>query len=71
MAYIEFRNVKKIYKTGSVNVTALDGCDFFVEQGELCVILGQDPVADHALITLLIMHCSGGYHALIMWLIMH
>ena len=30
MAYIEFRDVKKIYKTGTVNVTALDGCDFSV-----------------------------------------
>ena len=29
MAYIEFRDVKKVYKTGSVNVTALDGADFY------------------------------------------
>ena len=28
MSYIEFRDVKKVYKTGSVNVTALDGADF-------------------------------------------
>ena len=41
MSYIEFRDVKKVYKTGSVNVTALDGADFFIEKGELCVIVGQ------------------------------
>ena len=28
-------------------------------------------VIDHALITLLILQWSGGYHALIKWLIMH
>ena len=27
MSYIEFKDVRKIYKTGSVNVNALDGCD--------------------------------------------
>ena len=53
MAYIEFRNVKKIYKTGSVNVTALDGCDFFVEQGELCVILGQSGAGKTTLLNIL------------------
>ena len=37
MSYIEFRDVKKVYKTGSVNVTALDGADFFIEKGELWV----------------------------------
>ena len=41
MAYIEFRDVKKVYRTGSVNVTALDGADFYIEKGELCVIVGQ------------------------------
>ncbi len=31
MAYIEFNNVKKIYKTGDVEVHALDGADFSIE----------------------------------------
>ena len=53
MAYIEFRNVKKIYKTGSVNVTALDGCDFFIEKGELCVIVGQSGAGKTTLLNIL------------------
>ena len=32
---------------------------------------GFRAVANHALITLLTMHWSGGYHALILWLIIH
>ena len=53
MAYIEFRDVKKIYKTGSVNVTALDGCDFFIEKGELCVIVGQSGAGKTTLLNIL------------------
>ncbi|MCR5287861.1 MAG: ABC transporter ATP-binding protein [Saccharofermentans sp.] len=53
MAYIEFRDVKKIYKTGSVNVTALDGCSFTVEKGELCVIVGQSGAGKTTLLNIL------------------
>ena len=53
MSYIEFKNVKKIYKTGSVNVTALDGCSFTVEKGELCVILGQSGAGKTTLLNIL------------------
>lgn len=53
MAYIEFRDVKKIYKTGTVNVTALDGCDFSVEKGELCVIVGQSGAGKTTLLNIL------------------
>lgn len=41
MAFIEFRHVKKIYGSkDSVEIKALDGAEFIVEQGELAVILG-------------------------------
>jgi putative ABC transport system ATP-binding protein len=53
LAYIEFRDVKKIYKTGSVNVTALDGCSFTVEKGELCVIVGQSGAGKTTLLNIL------------------
>ncbi len=53
MSYIEFRNVKKIYKTGSVNVTALDGCDFYIEKGELCEIVGQSGAGKTTLLNIL------------------
>ncbi len=41
MAYIEFKNVEKIYKMGEVDLKALDKASFEIEEGELVVILGQ------------------------------
>ena len=41
MAYIEFKNVEKIYKMGEVDLKALDKANFEIEKGELVVILGQ------------------------------
>ena len=40
MAYIEFKNVYKIYKMGEVSINALDDTNFSVNKGELVVILG-------------------------------
>ena len=53
MSYIEFRNVSKIYRTGSVEVRALDGCEFFIEKGELCVIVGQSGAGKTTLLNIL------------------
>ena len=41
MAYIEFKEGRKEYGSGEAKIKALDGADFFVEQGELAVILGS------------------------------
>ena len=38
--YIEFRNVKKIYKMGEVNIEALSGVDFTIDKGEFVVVAG-------------------------------
>lgn len=40
MAYIEFKDVSKIYKTEDIIVKALDGASFKIDEGELVVILG-------------------------------
>ncbi|MDY2888373.1 MAG: ABC transporter ATP-binding protein [Candidatus Caccosoma sp.] len=40
MAYIEFKNVYKIYKMGEVSINALDDTNFAINKGELVVILG-------------------------------
>jgi len=53
MSYIEFKDVKKIYKTGDVEVHALDGTDFSIEKGELCVILGQSGAGKTTLLNIL------------------
>lgn len=41
MAYIEFKNVDKIYPMGETKLKALDKASFEAEKGELVVILGQ------------------------------
>ncbi len=40
MAYIEFNNIRKIYKTGEVEIAALNKANFSVDKGELVCILG-------------------------------
>ena len=41
MAYIELKEVDKIYPMGEVKIKALDKATFEIEKGELVVILGQ------------------------------
>lgn len=41
MAYIELKEVDKIYQMGEVKLKALDKATFEIEKGELVVILGQ------------------------------
>ena len=53
MAYIEFKKVNKIYKTGEVDLYALNGVDFQIEKGELCVILGQSGAGKTTLLNIL------------------
>ena len=40
MAFVEFKDVRKTYRMGEVEVHAVDGMDFEIEQGEFCVIVG-------------------------------
>ena len=40
MAYIEFKNVSKIYDMGEIEIKALNEASFSIEKGELVVILG-------------------------------
>lgn len=40
MAYIEFNHIVKEYMAGETTIRALDDASFFVEKGELAVILG-------------------------------
>ena len=41
MAYIEFNNISKEYSTGETTIKALNEASFFVEKGELAVVLGS------------------------------
>ncbi len=53
MAYIEIRNVRKQYRMGEVTINALDGVDFTVEKGELCVVVGPSGAGKTTLLNIL------------------
>ncbi len=38
---VKFENVKKIYKMGEVEINALDGVDFEINEGEFAVVVGS------------------------------
>lgn len=40
MAFVEFKDVRKIYTMGEVQVAAVDGMSFEIEHGELVVVVG-------------------------------
>ena len=40
MSYIEFKDIKKVYKMGEVEINALNKATFNIEKGELVCILG-------------------------------
>lgn len=52
-AYIEFQNVKKIYKMGEVEIPALSGVDFQIEQGEFVVIAGESGAGKSTILNIL------------------
>lgn len=53
MSYIEFQNVKKIYKMGDVKIKALNGADFSIEKGEFAVIAGTSGAGKSTILNLM------------------
>ncbi len=53
MAYIELKDVTRIYDTGGASVRARDGIDFEIEKGELCVIVGPSGAGKTTVLNLL------------------
>ena len=51
--YIEFRNVKKIYKMGEVSIEALSGVDFTVDKGEFVVVAGASGAGKSTILNIL------------------
>lgn len=61
-AYIEFENVKKIYKMGEVEIAALSGVDFSIDKGEFVVIAGASGAGKSTILNILggMDHASSG-----------
>ena len=51
--YIEFRDVKKIYKMGEVSIEALSGVDFTVNKGEFVVVAGASGAGKSTILNIL------------------
>lgn len=51
--FISFKNVKKIYKVGDIEIRASDGVDFEVQKGEFVVIVGPSGAGKTTILNLL------------------
>ena len=53
MSYIEFDNVKKIYKMGDVKIKALNGASISIDKGEFAVIAGASGAGKSTILNLM------------------
>ena len=52
-SFIQFDNVRKIYKSGETEITALHDVNFSINRGEMCVIVGQSGAGKTTLLNIL------------------
>ena len=51
--FIEFRDVRKVYKMGEVEIPALDGVSFQIKKGEFVVIAGASGAGKSTILNIL------------------
>jgi len=51
--FIQFKNVKKIYRMGEVEIEALAGVDFSIDKGEFVIIAGASGAGKTTILTIL------------------
>lgn len=52
-AFVEFKHVGKCYKTGEVEINALEDVNFSIEKGEFCVIVGASGAGKTTILNIL------------------
>lgn len=52
-AFVEFENVKKLYKTGEIVIPALQDVSFRIEKGEFCIIVGASGAGKTTILNIL------------------
>ncbi|MEG0177711.1 ABC transporter ATP-binding protein [Anaerorhabdus sp.] len=53
MSYIEFKDVKKIYHVGEVDIEALAGVDFSINKGEFVIVAGASGAGKSTILNIL------------------
>ncbi|MGL5978996.1 MAG: ABC transporter ATP-binding protein [Erysipelotrichaceae bacterium] len=51
--YIEFKDVKKIYRMGEVEISALNGVDFTINKGEFVIVVGNSGAGKSTILNIL------------------
>ena len=52
-AFVEFKDVKKVYRMGEVDIEALSDVSFEIEKGEICVIVGASGAGKTTILNIL------------------
>ena len=61
-AFVTFEDVSKVYRSGEVEIRAVDHISFTIEKGEFCVIVGPSGAGKTTVLNMLggMDACSGG-----------